>query len=264
MKTPVIFGSQIKKSELHNRMNRKFSQTRQTACEQCRNAARGGIQGAEEKAKTSGYNYYTLKFDKYKNLRFGSIYSCKKCKTLWYYHPDYTPLRRIPEDQLETILFWNDGKIELSNANKITLTSIGETPCGIHNYRKNFTQFPSGVLTMEGEKIDLAIVSFQKHAPYEENYRLGDEIREIYESPYALPLDVRQATSVAHESSNSFYPTYITIGERKFIINGRVNFFYSILDAQEAKLAEKDKCATKTPIIDDPPNITYFVCDPLS
>jgi hypothetical protein len=118
-----------------------------------------------------------------------------------------------------------------------------------------------------GEKIDLAIVLLQRHAPVDtdRHYRLASEIVSIMASPFALPLKVRVATAHAEEYRMGFAPTLIELPSGQLnALNWTQNFFVHercaaadvLLSTQQYDWGNSPKVYAGTP------GVTYFVADP--
>ena len=172
----------------------------------------------------------------------------------------------VPRERVGLIQEWNDHPIFIGPEYLAKLEEIGRTPPDLCGNGAQFHETPCGVLTKFGERIDLSIVSVQRHAPFEDwrQYRLASEIETIYPSPYALPLPVRTATSRADEIRMGFAPTVVELPNGQIVIlNWTQNFFVREgCDASAIVLSQKRLDMKSSPEIYSPPkNITYFVAD---
>lgn len=204
-------------------------------------------------------------FQPIERLRWGALFKCKACDQPWYLDEDGI-MNFVPRDRLPLIREWNAHQIVLLPKHVRDLERIGRTPPDIYGNGAQFHETPCGVATKSGERIDLAIISLQRHAPFENHlqYRLASDIDEIYASPYALPLPVRIATAKADEISMGFAPTLIEEPDGKLVtLNGRQNFFVSeSCKASDVALAEH-RSGMKAPpeIYLLQKEVTYFVAD---
>ena len=216
--------------------------------------------------KDSDYATIIEALAKQKDLRFGALHKCMECGASWYFDPARNWMETTPWDRLALIDAWNEHAIFLAGDNLKILDAIGKTPHDIYGNGKQYVETPCGVVTTQGEQIDTAIVSFQNHAPFERDrqYRLASDIAEIFESPFALPLKVREETANAEEKRMGFAPTIVEVGGKPFILNWRVNFFMEPgLDARDAKVSTANLDMAKLPpIAPEAEDITYFVADP--
>ena len=171
----------------------------------------------------------------------------------------------MPEDRLPFVLEWSASPIVMAREMLETLEKIGETPADRYGNGRDERNFPCGAVTDAGERIDLATVSFRSTCPYGAmNYRLATEIVAIYASPYALPLDVRRATSEAHETHMGLAPTPLIMPSGQlFVLNGRADFFVkSGYVASQARLATSVPQNVHPEIIGKPKEVVYFIADP--
>lgn len=204
-------------------------------------------------------------FEPVQKLRWGRLFKCKACNQPWYLD-EYGLMNSVLRDRLSLIYEWNAHAIFLLPKHICELEHIGRTPPDSYGNGSQFHETPCGVVTKSGEQIDLAIISRQKHAPFEgyRQYRLASEVDEIYMSPYALPLPVRIATAMADEIHMGFSPTLIELpGGELVVLNWRQNFFVREgYKASEVILAEH-KHGIKAPpeIYSLSKNVIYFVAD---
>ena len=199
-------------------------------------------------------------------LRSGALYRCGACHAVWYLDANERMMGAVSDERLPLVLRWNEAPIVLSDTIFGKLKEIGETPPDRYGNGREYSETPCGVVTKAGERIDIAIVSLQQHAPYEEwrIYRLASEIGDIYPSRYALPLEVREATSQAQEVRMGFAPTAIEFPDGDaFVLNWRTNFFLkSGYRADQAIVSEPQRAPREMPaVITDPAGTIYFVAD---
>jgi hypothetical protein len=206
-------------------------------------------------------------FIKPQALRWGTLFRCASCDQPWYLDGEARFMNFVPRDRIHLIAEWNEHKLLLKPEHLTKLEMIGRTPPDVFGNGAQFHETPCGVLTKSGERVDLAIVSLQKHAPFEDwrHYRLASEIEDIYPSPYALPLPVRIATSNADESRMGFAPTLVDLPCGKTVIlNWTQNFLVRDgCDASAVVVSRQQLDVKNLPAIQPPPkNVTHFVADP--
>ena len=112
------------------------------------------------------------------SLRWGHLFKCTVCDQPWYLNGDGNVMHFVPRDRLSLIREWNEHPLTLSAEHLEKLEAIGRTPPDVCGNGAQFHETPCGVVTKSGERFDLAIVSRQQHAPFEElrKYRLVSEI----------------------------------------------------------------------------------------
>lgn len=199
-------------------------------------------------------------------MRWGTLFQCSSCGQPWYLDGNAQFMNFVPRERIGLIQEWNEHPILIGSEHLSKLEEIGRTPPDLYGNGAQFHETPCGVLTKSGERIDVAIVSIQRHPPFEDwrQYRLASEIESIYPSPYALPLHVRVATSRADEIRMGFAPTLVELPNGQVVIlNWTQNFFVREgCDASAIVLSQKKLDMKSPPEIYSPPNnITYFVAD---
>ena len=156
-----------------------------------------------------------------KPMKSGELYECKVCSAKWYVDGDGILAHFINASQLPSLMAWDNSKVDLTAEQRSTLHKIGNTSSDTHGNSSQYEEYPCTVETTDGEKIDIAVVSIQLTAPLRrsQNSRLASDIKSIEPSPYALPLNVRQATCEAEEVAMDFAPTLITLsnGEKRIL-----------------------------------------------
>ncbi len=201
-------------------------------------------------------------------MRWGTLFQCSSCGQPWYLDGNSQFMNLVPRERIGLIQKWNEHPILIGSEYRSKLEDISHTPPDLYGNGSQYHETPCGVITKSGERIDVAIVSIQRHPPFEawRQYRLASEIESIYPSPYALPLPVRVATARADEIRMGFAPTLIELPNGQVVIlNWAQNFFVREgCDASAIVLSQK-KLDMKNPpeIYSQPNNITYFVADTL-
>jgi hypothetical protein len=199
-------------------------------------------------------------------LRWGTLFRCESCGHPWYLDGEERFMNCVPRDRLALIHQWNQQPIVLSSEQIAKLKKIGRTPADIYGNGAQFHLTPCTVVTKSGQQIDVAIVSQQRHAPFEywRQCRLATEIGHIDPSPHALPLSIRAATAEAKEMRMGFSPTVAKTPDGETIIfNGPQNFFVKEgCSAGKVVLSKKRINWNKMPhVYPEPKNIEYFVAD---
>lgn len=201
-----------------------------------------------------------------KPLRCGTLYHCKYCGQPWYLYGEPVFMNFVPRQRLPLIQQWNERPILLSREQILKLQKIGRTPPDIYGNGAQFHEIPCAVSTIRGEQIEIAVISFQSHAPFEEwrNYRLATEIAEIRCSAYALPLPVRTATSQANEVRMGFAPTLVELPDGELIaLNWTQHFFVKEgCDSSKVVLCDRISDRKNLPLVcNGPERVVLFVAD---
>lgn len=199
-------------------------------------------------------------------LRRGTLYRCAVCGRPWYLNDAKRMMNHVVDERLSLIRRWNEQPITLRDEMSAELDRIGCTPPDQYGNGHEYREFPCGVVTTVGERIDIAIVSFQRDAPFEHwrNCRLGSDIGSIHPSPFALPLSVRIASSRAEEMRMGFAPTLVEgPAGQLFILNWRADFLVSeACKADEIKLSKRRFDWSNMPrIVGGRTDAIYFVVD---
>lgn len=205
-------------------------------------------------------------FVRWKLLRRGSLYRCNSCNEVWHLDGADQTMTYVSSARLPLVLEWDRQPITLPEEMGARLEEIGHTPPDVYGNGSGQRVTPCKVITIAGEEVDPAMVCIQLDAPVQEymETRLGSEISSISNSSFALPLDVRLASSRAHETRMGFSPSLIEMADgKRFVLNGRTSFMAeSSYDAAQARIAEGDYFAENTPpAFAQVPAITYFVVD---
>lgn len=205
-----------------------------------------------------------------KPLRYGTLYRCKACGQPWYLHGEPAFMSFVPRERLPLIQRWNEQPILLPPEHLSELQRIGRTPPDQYGNGRQFHETPCAVTTLQGEPIEIAVVSMQRHAPFERwrDYRLASEIAQIRPSPYALRLSVRVASSQADEVAMGFAPTFVELPDSEVMaLNGTQHFFVQEgCDATDIflyrrPLKQPGKGKKYPPVYSGTNGIVYFVAD---
>lgn len=200
-----------------------------------------------------------------RQLRHGALYECASCGQRWYLYGQPAIMNIVPRQRLELIERWNAQPITLQQEHLDQLLAIGQTPPYPYGISRQCQETPCSVTTSDGEQIDLAIVSLQRHAPFEEsrNYRLGSEIATVRPSPHALPLAVRIASSRADEVRMGFSPTVIDLPDSGLLaLNGRASFLlWPGCNSPEVVVSSRKVDWSSPPAVYREPKAVCFVAD---
>jgi hypothetical protein len=173
----------------------------------------------------------------------------------------------VDAERLELVFAWDSASIMLSADVSSKLEEIGPTPPDVYGNGAERRVTPCAVETSSGEVFELAMICVQTDAPVQAhlNFRLGSDIARVAESSFALPLDVRRASSQAHEMRMGFYPSLIQMPDgRKFVLNGKTSFM--AIDgycAKDATVASGSYFQEQPPprFVETPMTIVYFIVD---
>jgi hypothetical protein len=199
-------------------------------------------------------------------LRHGTLYKCRHCGQPWYLFGRPEMMNVVPRDRLPVIHRWNESPILLPPGIVRKLEKIGRTPPDRFGNGSGFHETPCSVTTLDGKQQDLAVVSMQRHAPFERwrQYHVATEIAEVHPSRHALPLPVRVATSQSDEVRMGFYPTLVELPDGELtILNGTQHFLVKeSCDSSKVALSRRPLDMERLPpILPLPSGIIYFIAD---
>lgn len=199
-------------------------------------------------------------------LRFGALYECQVCAQPWYLCGEPAFMNFVQRERVDLIQRWNAQEITVPLQQAAQLKAIGHTPPDVYGNGSQYREFPCAVTTTDGATIDRAIVSLQRHAPFEEgrNARLATDIAEIRPSPFALPLTVRVATSKASEVRMCFAPTLVELPNGEVnVLNWSEHFFVKPGIQAGAIVLSRQRINMEKlpPIYQGPSDTVYFVAD---
>lgn len=205
------------------------------------------------------------KFQHESDLRAGGLYRCLICGSHWYLDPAHYMMNSVEDGRLPMVLRWSESDLRLTQDIETTLSQIGQTSADVYGNGSQYKSFPCSVRTHSGEFIPIAIVSKQTHAPFEHHrsYRLSSDIACVQPSEFALPLNVRVATSQAHEVGMGFAPTILQTADHLRLTANWTTNFVSIpgVDARKIVIAKNQRYFDDTPAVIDEPRPVYFVAD---
>lgn len=206
-------------------------------------------------------------FASWRPLRRGTLYRCSVCDEVWHLDERAERMTHVESGRLPLVLEWSLGASTLSAAISDIVQRIGPTPPDVYGNGKERRVTPCAVTTHSGERFDAAIICVQRGAPVEAlfHYRLGSEIAEVSESPFALPRLVREASSEAYEARMGFSPTLIEMPDgRRFVMNGMTSFMAeSGYTASDARVVSGNYFSEQpTPSFIEPlSDVVHFVID---
>lgn len=205
-------------------------------------------------------------FTLWKLLRRGSLYRCNICHEVWHLDGSGQTMTHVGSARLPLVLGWDRQPIELRKDLEARLEQIGPTPPDTYGNWSDRRVTPCRIITTAGEQVDPAMLCVQLDAPVQDymHFRLGSEIADIRDSAFALPLDVRLASSRAGEMRMGFSPSLIEMPDgKRFVLNGVTSFM-----AETGYNAAEARVAAGSYFDEDPPPpflhspaITYFIID---
>lgn len=206
-------------------------------------------------------------FAAWKNLRRGKLYRCLACQAVWHLDGDSERMTHVNDERIELVLAWNAAPITLPADLVAIVQQIGPTPPDVYGNGRERRATPCAVETNSGEIFERAMICVQADAPVDDHlqFRLGSEIARIHESAFALPAEVRRASSLAPEMRMGFSPTLIEMPDgRRFVMNGMTSFM--VMDghaAKDAQVANGSYFQENPPpgFIETPKDIVYFIVD---
>ncbi|GLQ50904.1 hypothetical protein ACFFJT_06350 [Dyella flava] len=175
-------------------------------------------------------------------------------------------MNHVPPERVDLIRQWNERKIALTEEHLSAINAIGATPPDVYGNGRQYRETPCAITTIHGSSFDLAIVSIQEHASFEEwrHCYLASDIKEVRPSPFALSHEIRVATSRADEIRMGFAPTVVELPSGEIVaLNWRQNFLVKAdCDASQVIISQRRlDWREPPPVLNTPPGIVYFVAD---
>jgi hypothetical protein len=175
-------------------------------------------------------------------------------------------MTHVSSERLPLVLEWNRAPIQLSDDMEAALAGIRPTPPDMYGNGKERRVTPCKVTSHSGQLFEVAMVCVQLDAPVQDwmQFRLGSEIAEIADSDFALPFDVRLASSRAEEIRMGFSPSLIEMPDgKRFVLNGMTNFMVEGgYRASDSRVVEGNYFREEPrPQFLQQPDIVYFVVD---
>jgi hypothetical protein len=191
--------------------------------------------------------------------KFGHLYQCSRCRCCWFL-PDHKQfLQRIDDNLLPLAHHWNKTQLTL---NAKTLSALAEI-VGIES-SKDCIAIPCAAENISGDRHDKAVVLISKQPPYSwyepQIVHWANELENISSSSFALPVDVRKASSVVREVSMGFSPIGVVDKQGvEYTLPCESRFFDSNgIKGEEISLSGRKNKWKKT-ILPSPAQAFYFV-----
>jgi hypothetical protein len=239
-----------------------------TNCNDCQigRAISFSLEYAQSSGRSDGWLGVNVNaLTKVHGLKAGSLYQCASCESWWYLDPQGLMMNSVETERLPLILSWSEQTLVLSDETISVLRAIGVTPSDHYGNGSQYQTYPCAVRTFAGDFFPIAVVSKQRHAPFEIHraYKLSCEIASIEPSEYALPVAVRQATSKAYEIRMGFAPTILeTDMGIRLTANWTTNFLkMEGVDSTTTRIAEDQNYFSDTPPIIEELKPIYFAAD---
>lgn len=206
-------------------------------------------------------------FAEWRSLRRGTLYRCRICQAVWHLDSRAERMTHVNDGRIELVLAWDSAPIALPPDLLQVVQQIGPTPPDLYGNGRERRVTPCAVETSSGDRFERAMICVQADAPVEDHmqFRLGSEIVSIHESAFALPAEVRRASSLAPEMRMGFSPILIEMPDgRRFVMNGMTSFMlvdgYAAKDAQVANGSYFEE-TPRPDLIQTPKDIVYFIVD---
>ncbi len=200
------------------------------------------------------------------NLRVGKLYYCPYCEQRWYLDNEDKFMSLVPADRLTALERWNKKILQFTDEELVRLKSIGATPPDLYGNGTGVISIPCEVTDKNGNIHKKAIIRFQSGPPiddWQENWYFAEEVDSFQPSEFALPQDVRVASSQANEVRMGFAPTRVQDqGGKQYLLNWTTEFVdFDGIKGKDIALSEV-RTKEMPPIIGEPStkNI-YFIAD---
>jgi hypothetical protein len=175
-------------------------------------------------------------------MKFGELYKCTKCYNYWFLDDDKIWLSRIKDELLPLVHQWSRETSALDAAILSALVEIG----GAQSRGGGDIDIPCSAKNTLGQQFETAMVVITKQPPLYHTkiplYR-ASELASVTPSPFALPLDVRQASAAKEEVSMGFAPTGIidTRGQEYTLCQQSDFFQKNGVSGEQIKLSGRQK-----------------------
>lgn len=186
---------------------------------------------------------YRMCLAKRGKLKVGSLWECGNCHNKWYLDVHGSMMYHVPKEREDLLGIWNEKRLAPKPEWLRVLGEIGASPPDIYGNDVDIINIPCRVVDCDGNSFDPAMIRFQTGPPIEDwfpNVRLLDSISHIEHSDFALPAEVRIASTEAGEVGMGFAPTIIVAPDgSEFCLNWTTDFFlWHGLKAASMKLAD--------------------------
>ena len=193
-------------------------------------------------------------------LKFGHLYQCSKCGQSWFLHERKQWLHRIHNDHLPLVRHWNQRCLTVGDSVLSILASIG----GVEDFYEDYIAVPCSVQDMSGQQHEKSIVLVSKQPPFgwheRQKVHWADEVAAVAPSPFALPLEVRRASSEKKEESMDFAPVGVVdkLGT-EYTLSRESHFFdHNGIKGEEIRLSGRQK-KWRNIVEPEPAQAFYFI-----
>ena len=206
-------------------------------------------------------------FALWRPLRRGQLHRCRMCQAIWHLDGDAQDMTHVENERLDLVLAWDREPIGVPPDIVAIAEKIGPTPPDVYGNGHERRVTPCAITTVSGTTFETALICVQLDAPVQAHmqFRLGSEIASIRESPFALPAEVRRASSRAEEMRMGFSPTLIEMLDgRRFVMNGMTSFMVvDGYDASEARVVTGSffREDPSPAFVEKPKDPVYFIVD---
>jgi hypothetical protein len=215
------------------------------------------------------FGRYTRTLFEKKTLKAGRLFECPTCQRPWYLEGSGEMMSLVPEDRRSLLEEWGSTPLNLSPELMEKAGEIGATPAHQLSGEKNYAEVPCKVLTRQGEWMDKCLLAFKSSPPLEDYplpSRLLKDVADIQPSDYALPLEIRSASSLSVQDKLGRATTLVESAEsRRFQLNWTVNFFdREGIPGKDLRLAvgKPKRAKGRVPLAAEPlEQITFFFGD---
>jgi hypothetical protein len=138
-------------------------------------------------------------FAQWKELRRGILYHCRICDEVWYLDGKAEQMTHVSSERRPLVLEWDREETVVPSDISEIVERIGPTPSDEYDNEQGRRVTPCKVVTRSGEVFETAMICVQLDAPIQDHmlFRLGSEIAGVSARAFALPREVREASSKA-------------------------------------------------------------------
>lgn len=175
-------------------------------------------------------------------ISYGRIYVRKDNGDLWYINPIESTANFITRDQLHLFHKWDKDPLLPTEKEFDILKQIGGLPSTKYSLYPDNLQFPARVTTRTGQQVDLCLFHFSKAPPFQSYFKkvlLLNDILDIKPSEFALPYDLRLASTKAAEIRMSFSPFMVKTNLGKLLTYNGITQFASTGDIKGSEIIEE-------------------------
>ncbi len=193
-------------------------------------------------------------------LKFGHLYQCSKCGQSWFLHEHKHWLHRIRNDHLPLVRHWNQKCLTVGDSVLSILASIG----GVEDFYEDYIAVPCSVQNMSGQQHEKAMVLVSKQPPFgwheRQKVHWANEVAAVSASPFALPLDVRRASSEKSEEAMGFAPVGVVDKKGTEYTLGHESHFFDRngIKGEEISLSLRQK-KRRNVVWPEPAQVFYFI-----